>query len=291
MGGSWRWDPALNMGVLSGLRRYVSPGYLDVLSVPLRRGRFFVDRDNAGAPLVAVVNESFAAKYSRTRDVLGLRFISGNNELTTIVGVIADIRTTYERAVEPEILTPLSQSPLAMASFLVKSHASPSVFERQFRTIVRSRYPYLPVHDAASLNTIISESVSHRRFNMALLTSLAALAVVLSAVGIYGVMAYVVSQRRREMAIRVALGARPAQVRALSIRQGLLPVVGGIAGGLAGAWFLTTLLKKELFEVPPHDPWTLALAAFTFFVVGLIACWLPARKTSVGNPWTVLSGE
>jgi ABC-type antimicrobial peptide transport system permease subunit len=123
---------------------------------------------------------------------------------------------------------------------------------------------------------------------MSLLTALASLAVLLSAIGVYGVIAYVVGQRTREMGIRLALGAQPSQVQSLVIRQGLVPILVGIAGGLGGAWFLTTLLKKDLFHVTPHDPATLAIAAAGFFVVGVLACWLPSRRAARIDPIQVL---
>jgi putative ABC transport system permease protein len=292
MGSRYRWDPALGLTEpLSTGRRYVSPGYLEALSLRLTRGRFVSPDDTAGSPLVAVVNESFAAKYGKTRDVVGMRFVGPNDSLVTIVGVAPDIRATYVRPAAPEIWLPLSQANLVMGSFIVKTKTPAKVISARFRNALHERYPFLPAGDIQPLTSVIDESVSPQRFNATLLASLAALALALAVVGIYGVMAYVASQRQREMAIRSALGALPQQIRALSLRQGLTPILVGIAGGLGGAWFLTSLLKKELFHVQPHDPWTLVGAAAAFFVAGLTACWIPARRSARVDPVSILKAE
>lgn len=293
MGSTHRWDPALGITApLSSGRRFVSPGYLEALSLRLTRGRFISTDDTAGSPLVAVVNESFAAKYGKTRDVVGMRFIGGpHDSLITIVGVAPDIRATYLRPTAPEIWLPLSQTNLVMGSFIVKTKTPAKAISERFRQALHERYPFLPAGGIQPLTAVIDESVSPQRFNTTLLTSLAVLALTLAVVGIYGVMAYVASQRQREMAIRAALGARPQQIRALSLRQGLTPIVVGIAGGLGGAWLLTSLLKKELFQLPPHDPWTLAAPALLFLVVGLAACWIPARRSARVDPVIVLKAD
>jgi predicted permease len=291
MGSAQRWDPALGITTpLSFSRRYVSNGYLDAMSVRLLRGRFFGDQDRADSPLVAVVNESFAKRYGQTRDVIGMRFVTGD-AMTTIIGVVADIRSTYVRVTGSELMFPMSQSGLVMGSFIIRSEAPPAAIGELFRTVLREQYPFLPAGNIQPLASVIHSSVSQQRFNMSLLSVLAALALGLSVVGIYGVMAYVVSQRRREMAIRMALGAEPRRVRTLSVRQGMTPVVVGVAGGLIGAWFFTTLLKKELFQITPHDPWSFAAAAALFLAVGLTACWLPARRSARVDPVEVLRAD
>ena len=185
----------------------------------------------------------------------------------------------------------LAQNALVMGSFIIKSRAPVDRINAGFHQVLRARYPYLPAGQVATVSSVIDSSVAQTRYNMALLTGLAALAMVLSAVGIYGVMAYVVSQQRRAMAIRLALGASPRHVQSLSIRQGLTPILVGIAGGLAGAWFLTTLVKKELFHVRPHDPLPMAIAAVGLFIVGVAACWIPSRRTARINPVTVLKAD
>jgi predicted permease len=293
MGSKQRWDPALNMTTpLSFERHYVSPGYLDVMAVPLIRGRFFSTDDRDGSPPVVVVNEAFARKYGTTRDVIGMRFVTSDDKpMTTIVGVVADTRTNFWRPTPSDVMFPLSQTGLGMGSFVIRSRSSADAIGRRFRDILSATFPFVPVDEIAPLSDVIHSSVSVQRFNMALLAGLAVLALVLSVVGIYGVMAYVVSQRRREMAIRMALGAGAAQVRSLSVRQGLAPIVIGIAAGLVGAWFFTTLLKKELFQIQPHDPWTLIAATLLFFLVGLAACWLPARRSGHVNPVEALKAD
>lgn len=293
MGLGLLWDPALAQpGTASAAARWVSPRYLDVLSIPLARGRFFTPEDRNGSPLVAVVTDAFARQYGKTRDVLGMRLRrSGDDPWITIVGVTGDIRADFFQKARAEMMFPIAQAGMTAGTIILRTHASLATLAPRVRQIAREIYPNLPMGRIDSLEQVIGDSVAQRRFNMALLGALSMLALLLSVIGIYGVMAYVTGQRRREMGIRLALGARPSQVRSLVVRQGILPVVAGIAGGLAGAWFLTTLLKTELFQVQPHDPWTFAVSSIAFLGVGLAACWVPARRGSRVNPVEVLRHE
>ena len=290
MGAALRWDPALGqIGPLMASLRFASPHYLDVLSVPLRRGRFIDATDRADSPLVAVVNETFARQYGKARDVLGMRFRrTDDGPWITIVGVAADVRATFFQKPRSEVIFPFAQNGLVAGTFILKTRSSPALLAHRVRDITRDTYPNLPLGRIETFGVIIGDSVAQRRFNMSLLAALTSLAVVLSVVGIYGVSAYVASRRRREVGIRMALGAHPSQIQSLLVRQGLVPIAVGICGGLAGAWYLTALLKKELFEITPHDPWTLSASAIGFLVVGALACWIPARRTARINPITVL---
>jgi predicted permease len=292
MGSSFRWDPALGVDApVSSERRYASEGYLDALSIPLMRGRFFTAADDDGAPLVAVVNESFAKRYGPSvGDVVGKRFLSGN-QFVTIVGVIADIRTIYTRPEQPAVVFPHAQGHLTMGTFLLSTSMPAHALDAALQRIRRERAPRLLIGPSQSLDELIGSSVSDRRFNMALLTAVAGLALVLAVVGIYGVMAHAMSERRREMAIRIAMGAAPSQIRRLSLRHGLAPLSVGLAGGLAGAWLLTSLLRHQVFGVTPHDPWTLAAASAAFVSVGLLACWVPARRSTRADPASLLRSE
>jgi putative ABC transport system permease protein len=272
--------------------RYVSPGYLDTLHVPLRRGRFFTEADAAGRPLVAVANETFDRQYGATRDVVGMRFRPAPDApWITIVGVVGDVRAAFLRKVRPQLMFPFDQSSQRTTTVVVRTRVAAARFAPRLRALVREMDPDLALTNVEPLTTVVGDSVARQRFNMALMVALASLAVVLVAVGIYGVVAYLVGQRTREVGIRLALGARPGQVQALVVRQGLVPILAGIGGGLGGAWYLTTLLRTQLFEVRPHDPWALAAAAGGFFLVGLAACWLPSRRTSRVDPVTVLRTE
>jgi predicted permease len=293
MGAALRWDPAIGQtGPLVANLRWASPRYLDVLAVPLLAGRFIDATDRAGSPLVAVVNETFARQYGKTHDVVGMRFRrTDDGPWITIVGVAADVRVNFLQKPRSEVIFPFAQNNLVAGNFILKTRSSPARLAHRVRELTREAYPNLPLGRIEPLGVVIGDSVAARRFNMSLLGALTSLAVVLSAVGIYGVSAYVVNRRRREMGIRIALGAHPSQVQRLLMRQGLTPIIAGIAGGLAGAWFLTTLLKKELFQLQPHDPATLIISSVTFFAIGVLACWLPARRTARINPISVLKAE
>ena len=293
IGSMFLWDPANGSPKrLVGDIQYVSPGYLDVLKIRLVDGRFFAADDTSTNPLVAVVNEEFSRVHGVSRDVIGMRFQRGAGApWITIIGVIANARATFFRQPQPQVIFPLAQSGPGSMTLAVRTRTSPARFVPRLREIVRAADPALPLTSVEALAFIIGDSVAQRRFNMSLLVALASLAVLLSVVGVSGVMTYVVGQRTRELGIRLALGARPSQVQVLVVRQGLMPIIAGIAGGVGGAWFLTTLLKKELFRVTPHDPWPLALASIGLLVVGALACWIPSRRTARIDPIKILKVE
>jgi putative ABC transport system permease protein len=274
--------------VFASLQR-VSNDYVKVFKVPLLGGRFFDDGDTISTPRVLVVNQQFAARFSAGKSPVGMRLTDGKKEYE-VIGVVADWLFNFFQDPKPFVLLPTAQEDESTAKIAIRTTGDPDRFAPVVRGVVRELDPRLPVVPV-SLESVIAKTVALRRFNMGLLSALAAIALVLSVVGIYGVMSYVISQRGREMGIRIALGAAPGSVSRLMVRQGLTPMLIGIGGGIAGAWYLTTLLKRELFRVVPHDPWPLALAALGFLIVGIIACWIPARKSARINPVEVLRAE
>jgi len=210
----------------------------------------------------------------------------------TIVGLVGDTRhTTLDAAPEPEIYRPLAQWPTAMMVTAVRTAGAPASLGTLLRQQVREIDPNLAVDQVQTMEASIDRTVARRRFEMWLFSLFGLLAGVLAAIGIYGVMSYVAGLRRREMGIRLALGARPAQIKALVTRQGLRPVVVGLAGGLAAAWWLTTLLESRLFEVKPRDPTSLVATAIGFLAVAVVACWVPARRAGKADPVLILKSE
>ncbi len=292
--------------------RSVTPAYFTTLGLPLLSGRTFTDVDVAGAEPVAVVNEAFARQHLGGLNPVGhqLRTERPNTGAraavpigpmreppraptwVTIVGVVADARhTTLDVAPQPEIYRPLSQSPSWVLIVAIRSAGDPDPLGPLFRQHVREIDPNLAVENVRTMAAAIDRTVARRRFEMWLFTLFGLLGAVLAAIGIYGVMSYVAGLRRREMGIRLALGARPAQVKALVTNQGMRPVVVGVVMGLTVTWWLTSLLESRLFGVTPRDPASLAATALGFLLVALAACWAPARRAGKADPVTVLRSE
>jgi putative ABC transport system permease protein len=292
------------MSVVNGRRvsvgftlRIVSPDYFATLGIPITDGRNFGATDTPDTDRVAVVNQTFAHRYGGTRGILGFRVRESDTfGWITVVGVAADTRALYRSRPRPELYLPVAQaeaSGMRPRSMILLLHTRGNVESGLplLQSVVTSLDPDLPLAHVASLTTLMGESVASQRFNMKLLAAFAATALILAALGIYGVTSYVAGLRSREAGIRLALGARPGQVKALLARQGLRPIVVGSAAGLAGAWLLAGLLKSQLFQITAHDPWTLASATVALLAVGAAASWIPARRASRVDPAAVLRTE
>jgi predicted permease len=269
--------------------RVVTPRYLEALDVPLVRGRFFTSSDTAESPAVVVVNEAFAREYGKTRDVIGLHLKRTTD--MEIVGVIGDTRPGFYQPAQAEAFRPLAQNSAGYLRLAVRTRGTPSSFVPALRRIIGEVEPTLAMRTVDTMSSAIDASVATPRFNMTLLSAIAALAAGLAAVGIFGVTTYVVGLRVREIGIRLALGARAEQVKLLVVRQGAGPILVGLTTGLGGAWMLTGVLKSELVDTTPHDPWVLTTATAAFLAIGLLACWLPARRTTRVDPVSVLKAD
>jgi predicted permease len=274
----------------------VSPGYFSTLGIPLVRGRLVVHADRAGAPHVAVVSETFARQFLPGRDAIGQQFARNRNEPTiTIVGVAGDVRRDGKTVpLTPQVYLPAAQTdlyPVELASLAVRASVDPYSIVPSLRRAVWSIDPDQPITNVSTLDDVLAASMGARRFNMILLASLAALALGLALVGVYGVVAHAATQRTREIGIRVALGATRRDVVALVVRDGLGWALAGVVAGLAGASALTRLMTSLLFEVPPTDPLTFAAVALTMTAVALCAGCLPARRAASMNPTAALRAE
>jgi putative ABC transport system permease protein len=271
--------------------RQVSPQYLDALEGELVQGRFLSDADSAAREPVAVVNTGFAARHGGS--VVGMRVRpSATAPWIRIVGVIRDTRSGFVNVpVLPELTLPAAQAPPARFRLMVRTNGEPGRLGEPVRAAVHALDPQLPVSFVTPLSSLVRSSVAKQRFNMSSLALLAALALVLALIGIYGVTAYTVVLRTREIGIRTALGARPVDVRVLIMRQGLLPLVAGVGIGLVGAYWSVRVLESELFEIAPRDPLTFAAAAGLFIVAGVISNWLPAGRALRVHPAATLRAE
>ena len=284
--------------------RIVMGEYLESMDIALRRGRSLDPHDAAGAGLVAVVNEAFAREFFPGRDPIGQRITFGDGlddaQWREIVGVVADVRHAgLARPADPEVYVPAPQidddvwsvfvpSPI---SFVVRSSVPPGTIAAAIKDAVREVDAEQPISQLRPVGELITDAMARYRFSMLLLTIFGGLALCLSVVGVYGLMAYSVSQRTRELGIRLALGARAAEVCGMVLRQGLIMAVVGIALGLVGALALTRLLTTQLFGVSPTDPAVIATMAATLAVVSLIACLIPAVRATRVDPMVALRSE
>ncbi|MGD8330894.1 MAG: ABC transporter permease [Acidobacteriota bacterium] len=279
--------------------RVVEPRYFETLRVPLLGGRYLNRDDRAGSAAVAVVNEAAAQAIFPDDEALGRMFpFMGGQELE-IVGIVTDARTAgVDPEASPEVYLPLGQAPVPMipglfrsAGFLIRTDPAPLSLLPAVRSRMVQLDPEVPLFRASTMRDQISASVAEPRFYAAMVSAFAALAVVLAAVGIYGLLSYSVQQGVRETAIRRALGAQGGEILARVVRQGMALAVVGLIAGIAGALALTRLLESMLYEVTPTDPLTLVAAALVFLLVALAAVWLPARSATRIDPMEALRYE
>jgi len=281
----------------------VGPSYFKTLGIPLRSGRFFTDQDDEHAPHVAVVDEVLAQKFFPNVNPIGQRLhLDDSNDATEIIGIVAHINqwglasdTTQE--LRAQLFVPFMQlddknmSKAGSGIGVVARAANPAQIFDTIRQVNQQISSDQVVYGAQTMEEIIADSLVERRFSMILLGLFAALAVLLSTVGIYGVISYIVSQRTREIGIRVALGATRSDVLRTVLLQGTIMTAIGIAVGLALSVAVTRLLATVLFGVTATDPLTLAAVAALLTAVSLAATYIPARRASHLDPTTALRYE
>ncbi|HEV8375499.1 MAG TPA: ABC transporter permease, partial [Candidatus Polarisedimenticolia bacterium] len=274
--------------------RLVSADYFRCLRIPVLKGRAFTPHDDAGSPRVAIINESLARRFFPDQDPIGKRIdmnwkSSGWQE---IVGVVGDVRHDgLDLPVMPAVYVPYLQAPDWGMTLVVRSLGDPLSLVGAVRAQVYVVDRNQPLSRIRTMEQLVGESVGPRRLSMLLLGGFAALALFLAAIGIYGVLAYSVTQRIHEIGIRMALGARRGDVLRLVVGQGLKLVVAGVVLGLAAAVPLARLLSGMLFGVSVTDPWTFAGIPVVLCAVALIACYLPARRAANVDPLAALRVE
>jgi putative ABC transport system permease protein len=273
--------------------RLVSMGYLATLGVPLRDGRGLAAADDAGAAPVVVINEAARARFFGDRPALGQRIrLWGAERL--VVGVVGNERFHgLAEATPPGLYLPLAQVPSAGGahSLMLRVRGDPAALTAPVRAIVRDLDPGLPLFGVEPLALTLSHSVGQRRFTMLVLGLFAAVALLLAAVGVHGVLSYTVAQRTREIGIRMALGADRRAVGSLVVSQGVRLTAGGLVAGLAGALALSRVLVSLLYGVGAGDPLTFAGVALVLGAVALFACWLPAWRASRVDPMVALRAD
>jgi len=275
--------------------RIVTPLYFQTLGIPLLRGRTFLDSDNAKAPAVVVINETLARQYWPNADPIGQRVAFGDAgeapQWMQIVGVVGDVREFgLHRAPGNEVYGAFAQNP-SPGVVLVKTAADPMTVARQVRRAILEVDPETAIPLVETLDEARADTLTQPRVMADLLAIFAALALIVAATGIGGILALTVSQRVRDIGIRIAIGAKPGQVFGAVIRQGMGLVAAGLAIGIAGALAFTRLLDSLLFEVAPHDAVTFISVAVLFLAAALAACYIPARRATKIDPLIALRQE
>jgi putative ABC transport system permease protein len=276
--------------------RSADAGYFATMGIRLLAGRQFSDADDAPAQRVIVINEAMARQFFPGENPLGKRIIYSSrkqDDAREIVGVVADVRHFgLDRDPTPEFYIPRKQPPIYNDTTIVmRVEGDPLAMVSLVRDEVRALEPLAPIYNVRTLDQLIDRSVADARLRTALLASFAALAVVLAAIGTYGVMSIAVLQRTREMGIRLALGAAPYDVVRMMIVQGLRPTLAGVAVGIVGAIAISRALAGMLFRIEPTDPVTFASVPLIIAASGVLAAWLPARRACRIDPVTALRPE
>jgi predicted permease len=286
----------------------VSPGYFEVFKIPVKRGRTFTDRDTAGSPQVVIINDAMARQYWPDGDPLKDRLIIGRGVMREfaseqerqIIGVVGDSRDGgLNSDPQPQMFIPQSQVPdlanalnvkISPIAWVIRTRVEPHSVSTQVQEQLRQATG-LPVSDIETMDEIVSLSTSRERFNMWLMTVFGCSALLLAAIGIYGLMAYSVEQRTQELGIRLALGAESAHVRNMVVFQGMRLAVAGVLIGLAAAFALARFTESFLFGVTTRDPLVFTAVPVLLTFVALLAVWLPARRGSQVDPIIALRAE
>src|SRR5262247_1832860 len=278
--------------------RSISLDYFSVMKIPLLAGRAFTERDDAHSPGVVIVNETFAKRHFPNESPIGKHVkpgiaLEGEPVWREIVGVVKDVkhRQSLSRDYEPEYYLPHAQMPINSMNLVIRATNDPRGLARSLELEVQSLDRDIPVYRIKTLEQYLGVAVAQPKFNALLLSLFAGLALLLTAIGLYGVMAYSVIQRAQEIGIRIALGAQTGDVLKMVLRQGLKLTALGLLIGLAAAYALTRYMQSLLFGVKPTDPLTFAAIALLLVVVAFLACWIPARRATKVDPMVALRCE
>jgi len=277
---------------LSAERIRISPDYLKVLQTTLLRGRSFTEGDEEGKPLVAIIDESTAHKYWPTQDPLGRRVRFARDPTkpwATVVGIVKDIKSDgLDIDGVPHIYVSTYQDPNKEFSVVLRTSLPATLLEPQIRHEIQSIDPGLPVFGVSSMNDILDRSLASRRFSADLVGGFAGLAVLLASIGIYGLLAYMVGQRSREIGIRMALGARRDDILRMFLRKGVVLAGVGIVAGLVFSASTASLMASLLYGVRPHDPAVFLIVPLLLLAVATLASYLPARRATKVDPIVAL---
>jgi putative ABC transport system permease protein len=276
--------------------RTVLPGFFQTMGIPLKRGRDFTVADNTlSSPYRFIVNEAFVNKYLAGEEPLEKSInaqMDRQNPFGEIIGVVGDVKEQgMDKETAPTVYYVHAHLTYPTMSFVMKTTGDPVALAGAARSIISELDPAQPVAEVRTLEQIVADTFSRQRFSAVLLASFSLAALLLAAVGIYGVLAYSVSERTREIGVRVALGAEPARIVSLIVRMGATVAGAGLLVGLAGALAVSNLLKTLLFGIKPQDPLTFATVPAVLLAVAVIAAYLPARRAAGLDPMQALRVE
>jgi putative ABC transport system permease protein len=283
----------------------ITPDWVRALGGRVLSGRDFNEADKLEAPGAVLINDTFARRYFPNENPLGQRLKMGTTqpdatatnvwglpEWSTIVGVVQDVKSLHPQPeTVPEVYQSYWQWPMQTPTLLIRTTGDPGRLAQVVRAETKEVIPNLPAPSIRTMDNLLSETVAQPRLQTGLLSLFAGLALLLAGVGLYGVLAYAVAQRRHEIGVRMALGAQKRDVLSLVLSQGLKLVLAGLALGLIFALVLTRLLTSLLYGVKPTDPLTLAAVSFVLVGIALLACWVPARRASRIAPMEALRYE
>jgi putative ABC transport system permease protein len=284
--------------------RFVSPGYFSTMGIPLFRGRDFTQRDNSESPRVAIVNQALADRYWSGEDAIGKRiaysgFGEGKPNWCEIIGVAGNVKHLGpDIPAKPEVYLPFLQPLFSTATSVIgpmylvtRSATQPEALTGAIRGVIASVDSNQPVSNMKTMTARVSTALAQRRFNALLLGIFAGVALLLASIGIYGVMSFAVTQRTRELGIRMALGASASDVLRLVLGRGLALTLIGVIGGLAASFVLTSLINSLLYEVSATDPLTFVEVSVILITVSTGACFVPARRAMRVDPMLALRHE
>jgi len=274
--------------------RVVSPNYFDALGVPLLRGRVFNNQDTEASLQVAVVDQAFVDRHFPNENPLGRKIDIGNGGagVNEIVGVVANVHHEgLDRKPQPTMYVPYRQDIFSSMWIMARTSGNPTRLAGSVRQVMREIDPALPAFRMGPLTDAVTESIAERRFSMLLLTVFAGIAVFLAAVGLYGVVAYTVTQRTQEIGLRMAIGAAPSDVLRMVVGDGLKLATIGMVLGIAAALVLARVIKSMLFDVTPFDAASYGVTAMVLLAVAALACYVPARRAMRVDPLVALRQE
>jgi len=277
--------------------RQATPGWFAAMGIPLVRGRLIERSDDQKAARVLVVNEEFAKRFFPNGDPIGKRIrlgkLTSDFPWATIVGIVGDVRGfALDEPPEPTMYWPVAQiRSTPSLAIVVRTQGDPAAVASSVRNAIAEIDQAQPIYDMQTLDQLVAKSLSQRRFTLTLMLLFGVIALVLSAIGIYGVMAFAVTQRTQEIGIRMALGASALDVLKMVVGSGMFLALIGVAVGLIGAFALTRLMASLLFGVSPTDFLTFGLVTLGLLIVALLACYIPARRATRVDPLVALRYE
>ncbi len=278
----------------SANHRVITPHYFQAMGIPLLRGRPFTVRDGEKSPMVAIVDQQFVERHFPNEDPIGQRLDIGNGTdgFYEIVGVVGSVhQANLESTPGPTMYVPLPQDVFSAMWVVARAKGDPSALPAAARQTVRDIDGNLPAFAMTPYTTIVSDSVAQRRFSMLLLASFAGIALFLAAVGLYGVVAYSVSQRTQEIGLRMAIGAQRGDVLRMVVGGGMKLALVGVAIGIACALGLASAVATMLFQVTPFDPASYSATSLVLLIVAAFACYVPARRATRVDPIVALRQE